>query len=78
MLQSSKRNRAVSPASVPGRVWLMPALATVGFAVNFWAPIRGSGSAGRAVGRRCARYPGRPRSRDGRPLSAAGPKPHSR
>ncbi|MEX1659917.1 hypothetical protein ABZ960_43370 [Streptomyces pseudovenezuelae] len=28
----------MSPASVPGRVWLLPALATVGFAVNFWAP----------------------------------------
>lgn len=27
----------VSGAPVPGQAWLMPALATIGFAVNFWA-----------------------------------------
>ncbi|MGW2522590.1 nitrate/nitrite transporter [Streptomyces sp. NPDC001617] len=39
MVQSSttKSDRAGSGAPVPGRAWLMLALATVGFAVNFWA-----------------------------------------
>lgn len=39
MLQpSSKANRAPGPGpAVSGRAWLMLALATVGFAVNFWA-----------------------------------------
>lgn len=33
----SKSGSSPSAASVPGRAWLMLALATVGFAVNFWA-----------------------------------------
>ncbi|MFD5492786.1 MFS transporter [Streptomyces sp. NPDC127091] len=39
MVQSpkSKNGSPPSDAGVPGRAWLMLALATVGFAVNFWA-----------------------------------------
>ncbi|MFF5187624.1 MFS transporter [Streptomyces sp. NPDC000345] len=39
MVQPSKSKSAGSPSGtpVPGRAWLMLALATVGFAVNFWA-----------------------------------------
>ncbi|MET8560833.1 MFS transporter [Streptomyces flaveolus] len=39
MLQPSKKQNEVrdTTASVSGRAWLMLALATVGFAVNFWA-----------------------------------------
>ncbi|GGS05240.1 MFS transporter [Streptomyces humidus] len=39
MVQSSttEGSRAASGAPVPGRAWLMLALATIGFAVNFWA-----------------------------------------
>ncbi|MDH6553635.1 NNP family nitrate/nitrite transporter-like MFS transporter [Streptomyces sp. SAI-117] len=37
VLHSSKRNPTASPAPVPGRAWLMLGLATVGFALNFWA-----------------------------------------
>ncbi|MGW2639019.1 MFS transporter [Streptomyces sp. NPDC001348] len=39
MVQSStmESDRTGSGAPVPGRAWLMLALATVGFAVNFWA-----------------------------------------
>lgn len=39
VLQRSGRNGATPSAHepVPGRAWPMPALATVGFAVNFWA-----------------------------------------
>ncbi|MFC7635080.1 NarK/NasA family nitrate transporter [Streptomyces thermogriseus] len=40
-MQEPSRTRedrpAAGPAPVPGRAWLMLALATVGFAVNFWA-----------------------------------------
>ncbi|ALV37564.1 MFS transporter [Streptomyces sp. CdTB01] len=37
MLQSSRNPQQAPPAPVPGRAWLMLALATIGFAVNFWA-----------------------------------------
>ncbi|MCI3278170.1 MFS transporter [Streptomyces cylindrosporus] len=39
MFQSSTRRNgtAADPARVPGRAWPMLALATIGFAVNFWA-----------------------------------------
>ncbi|MFC5241840.1 MFS transporter [Streptomyces atrovirens] len=39
MVQPLKSERSSSPsrAATPGRAWLMLALATVGFAVNFWA-----------------------------------------
>ncbi|WP_409473859.1 MFS transporter [Streptomyces sp. HC307] len=39
MLESARNNRDTSGpgSSPPGRAWLMLALATVGFAVNFWA-----------------------------------------
>ncbi len=39
MVQASMTdsNRTASGAPMPGRAWLMLALATVGFAVNFWA-----------------------------------------
>ncbi|MFF0593878.1 MFS transporter [Streptomyces antibioticus] len=39
MVQPSKSKSGSSPsgAPVPGRAWLMLALATIGFAVNFWA-----------------------------------------
>lgn len=39
MVQSSTRESdgAAAAAPVPGRAWLMLALATIGFAVNFWA-----------------------------------------
>ncbi|WP_433454603.1 MFS transporter [Streptomyces sp. CA-142005] len=39
MLQPSRKQEEgpATPAAVPGRAWLMLALATVGFAVNFWA-----------------------------------------
>ncbi|MFC4463931.1 MFS transporter [Streptomyces xiangluensis] len=39
MVQPSKSKSGSSPSGVPvsGRAWLMLALATVGFAVNFWA-----------------------------------------
>ncbi|MFK4105315.1 nitrate/nitrite transporter [Streptomyces sp. NPDC019531] len=37
MLQPSKNPQQTPSAPVPGRAWLMLALATVGFAVNFWA-----------------------------------------
>ncbi|MGW6545186.1 nitrate/nitrite transporter [Streptomyces massasporeus] len=36
MLQASRKNDD-GPATVSGRAWLMLAIATVGFAVNFWA-----------------------------------------
>lgn len=34
---TTESERPVSGAPVPGRAWLMLALATLGFAVNFWA-----------------------------------------
>ncbi|MDC2954774.1 MULTISPECIES: MFS transporter [Streptomyces] len=37
MLQPSRNPQQAPPAPIPGRAWLMLALATVGFAVNFWA-----------------------------------------
>ncbi|KAB1149744.1 NarK/NasA family nitrate transporter [Streptomyces luteolifulvus] len=37
MVQPSKSESPAPGAPVPGRAWLMLALATVGFAVNFWA-----------------------------------------
>ncbi|MER8007475.1 MFS transporter [Streptomyces sp. NPDC094149] len=37
MLQPSRNPQQAPSAPVPGRAWLMLALATVGFAVNFWA-----------------------------------------
>ncbi|MET7481718.1 MFS transporter [Streptomyces sp. NPDC005538] len=37
MLQSSRNPQQAPRAPIPGRAWLMLALATVGFAVNFWA-----------------------------------------
>ncbi|CAL9355130.1 hypothetical protein SUDANB126_00560 [Streptomyces sp. enrichment culture] len=33
----SKGDSSPSGAPVSGRAWLMPAMATIGFAVNFWA-----------------------------------------
>ncbi|KOU74175.1 hypothetical protein ADK57_08335, partial [Streptomyces sp. MMG1533] len=36
-LLRSKGDSSPSGAAVSGRAWLMLALATVGFAVNFWA-----------------------------------------
>ena len=37
MLQPSSPPRSHPSTQVPGRAWLMLALATVGFALNFWA-----------------------------------------
>ncbi|MFG3213245.1 nitrate/nitrite transporter [Streptomyces tendae] len=37
MLQPSTHHSETTPQSVPGRAWLMLALATLGFALNFWA-----------------------------------------
>ncbi|AJE44381.1 MFS transporter [Streptomyces nodosus] len=37
MLQPSSKQNEATAVSVSGRAWLMLALATVGFAVNFWA-----------------------------------------
>src|SRR5690606_40048527 len=34
---STRATDKTAPAPVPGRAWLMLALATLGFAVNFWA-----------------------------------------
>lgn len=37
MLQPSTQHSEITSQSVPGRAWLMLALATLGFALNFWA-----------------------------------------
>ncbi len=37
MLQPSTQHSEITSQSVPGRPWLMLALATLGFALNFWA-----------------------------------------
>lgn len=36
-VSTADSDRTASGAPMPGRAWLMPALATAGFAVTFWA-----------------------------------------